>query len=189
MRLADGESLLRRWAAVSGPAFREASRFASPIPDPDELAIRLTERLNGMGVGYALSRLAAVRFVEPYAPARVVDVYVDREPGELEAPLDLCAVDRGESVRLVRPSDAGVLQFTAERQGVTVVNPVQLFVDLEAMGVGGRVMWPSGFWRISCGGCGGEGRAHEDSVGIWLGSDPSHPACRGGYLRGARAPG
>ena len=67
VRLADGEALIRRWAAVSGPAFREASRFTSPIPDPDELAIRLTERLNGMGVGYALSRLAAARFVEPYA--------------------------------------------------------------------------------------------------------------------------
>ena len=130
VRLADGESLIRRWAAVSGPAFREATGFTSPIPDQDELAIRLTERLKGMGVGYALSRLAAARFVEPYAPARVVDVYVDREPSELEGALDLFAVDRGESVRLIRPSDAGVLQFTAERQGVTVVNPVQLFVDL-----------------------------------------------------------
>ena len=37
-------------------------------------------------------------------------------------------------------------------------------------------MWRSGFWRISCGGCGGEGKADENSVGIWLGSDPPHPA-------------
>ena len=130
VRVAAGESLLRRWAAVSGPAFREATRFASPIPDPDELAIRLSERLGEMGVGYALSRLAAARFVEPYAPARVVDIYVDRKPGELEAALDLFPVDRGESVRLVGPSDPGVLQFTEDRGGVTVVNPAQLFVDL-----------------------------------------------------------
>lgn len=130
VRVADGESLLRRWAAVSGPAFRDASRFTSPVPDPDELAIRLAERLGEMEVGYALSRLSAARFVEPYAPASVVDVYVDREPSELEAALDLFPVDRGESVRLVRSSDLGVLQFTEEREGATVVNPVQLFVDL-----------------------------------------------------------
>ena len=130
VRVADGESLLRRWAAVSGPAFRDANRFTSPVPDPDELAIRLAERLGEMDVGYALSRLSAARFVEPYAPASVVDVYVDREPSELEAARNLFPVDRGESVRLVRPSDLGVLQFTEEREGVTVVNPVQLFVDL-----------------------------------------------------------
>jgi len=130
VRVADGDSLLRRWAAVSRPAFRDAVRFTSPVPDPDELAIRLAERLGEMDVGYALSRLSAARLVEPHAPASVVDIYVDREPRELEAALNLFPVDRGESVRLVRPSDLGALQFTEEREGVTVVNPVQLFVDL-----------------------------------------------------------
>ena len=130
VKLADGESLLRRWAAVSKPAFREASRFTSPIPDPDELASRLAERLAEMGVGYALSRLSAARFIEPFAPAHVVDVYLDRDPEDLASKLDLFPVDRGESVRLVRPTDTGVLQFTEERREVTLVNPVQLFVDL-----------------------------------------------------------
>ena len=61
---------------------------------------------------------------------RAVDIYVDREPSELEVALELFQVDRGESVRLAKPSEPGVLQFTEERDGVTVVNPVQLFVDL-----------------------------------------------------------
>ena len=130
VRLADGESLLRRWAAVAGNAFRGASRFASPIPDPDELAIRLSERLRGLGVRYALSRLSAARFIEPYAPARAVDIYLDRELVDAGADLDLFPVERGESVRLVRPSDAGVFQSAEVREGVTLVNPVQLFVDL-----------------------------------------------------------
>jgi len=130
VRVAGAEALIRRWGAVSGPVFRGAGRFASPIPDPDELAIRLSVGLKEEGVGYAFSRLAAARFVEPFAPARAVDIYVDREPSELGAALDLFPVDRGESVRLAKPSDPGVLQFTEERDGVTVVNPVQLFVDL-----------------------------------------------------------
>lgn len=132
VRLADSELLLRRWAAVSSNAFRNAGRFTSPIPDPDELAMRLSERLGRLGVKYALTRLAAARFVEPYAPARVVDVYLDGEPGDLAPSLNLFPVHSGESVRLVKPSDAGVFQFTEQRQGVTLVNPVQLFVDLSS---------------------------------------------------------
>ena len=132
VRLADGEALLRRWAAVSSNAFRNAGRFASPILDPDELAMRLSERLGRLGMEYALTRLSAARFIEPYAPARVVDVYLDDESGDSPRDLNLFPVHRGESVRLVRPSDAGVFQFTEERQGVTVVNPVQLFVDLSS---------------------------------------------------------
>jgi len=47
VRVADGESLLLRWAAVSGLAFRDAGRFTSPVPDPDELAIRLAGNAPG----------------------------------------------------------------------------------------------------------------------------------------------
>ena len=130
VRLADGESLLRRWAAVSRNAFRNSVGFTSPIPNPDELAIRLSERLGRVGVNYALTRLSAARFVEPYAPARVVDVYLDGDPSEMASAMDLFPVRRGESVRLVRASEVGPLQFTREYQGVNVVNPVQLFVDL-----------------------------------------------------------
>ena len=35
-------------------------------------------------------------------------------------------------MRLVKPADGGVLQFTEERQGVNVVSPAQLFVDLSS---------------------------------------------------------
>ena len=129
-RLVDGESLLRRWAAVARNPFRGAGRFASPIPNPDELAVKLAERLTCLGVGYGLSRLSAAKFIEPFAPARVVDIYVDRDPLDLAPKLDLFPVESGESVRMVQPSDGGVLQFTERCQGVTLVSPAQLFVDL-----------------------------------------------------------
>ena len=128
--LADGEALLRRWAAAADGPFRKAGRFVSPIPDLDEVTRQLSTRLESLGARYVLSRLAAARFIEPYAPARVVDIYVDREPDDLARTLDLISVDRGESVRLVNPSDEGVFQFAIERNTVTCVNPVQLFVDL-----------------------------------------------------------
>lgn len=90
----------------------------------------LAERLTCLGVGYGLSRLSAAKFIEPFAPARVVDIYLERDPMDLAPKLDLFPVESGESVRLVQPADEGVLQFTEERQGVTLVNSAQLFVDL-----------------------------------------------------------
>ena len=60
----------------------------------------------------------------------MVDVYLDGDPSEMASAMDLFPVRRGESVRLVRASEVGPLQFTREYQGVNVVNPVQLFVDL-----------------------------------------------------------
>lgn len=133
-RLADGESLLRDWARAAESAFRKAERFTSSVRDPDELTTELTRGFERLGTRYALSRLAAARFIEPYAPAAVVDVYVEGDPKRIAGELDLLPVERGESVRLVRPPDAGVLQFTREQDGVTVVNPVQLFVDLSTAG-------------------------------------------------------
>lgn len=131
VRLADGESLLRRWADGAGNAFRGAARFTSSVPDPDELTARLSAGLEELGIRYALSRLAAARFIEPYAAARVVDVYVEDMPENLGSALDLLPVERGESARLVRPPDEGVFQFCQKRDGTIVVNPAQLFVDLQ----------------------------------------------------------
>ena len=130
VKLADGALLLRQWATITENPFRNAGTFVSRLPDPDEITRRLSSKLGSFGVRYAVSRLAAARFVEPYAPARVVDIYVDCDPGGLAERLGLLPVDRGETVRLVRPDDEGVFQFCGEHDTVTVVNPVQLFVDL-----------------------------------------------------------
>ena len=126
-----GEGDGRCYCAVgSSENLSKRCTFVSRLPDPDEVTRRLSSKLGSFGVRYAVSRLAAARFVEPYAPARVVDIYVDCDPGGLAERLGLLPVDRGETVRLVRPDDEGVFQFCGEHDTVTVVNPVQLFVDL-----------------------------------------------------------
>jgi len=132
--LSDGEALLRRWADAARNPFRDAARFTSSIRDPDELTAELCKGLERLGVAYAITRLAAARFVEPYAAASVVDAYIDDDPDRLAAALGYLPVERGESLRLVAPPDAGVFQFTERRSGITMVNPVQLYVDLKRAG-------------------------------------------------------
>ncbi|MGB3563971.1 MAG: hypothetical protein WBC09_13060, partial [Thermoanaerobaculia bacterium] len=133
-RASDGEALLRRWADATKNAFRDAKRFTSKIRDPDELTTELSKGLERLGIAYAMTRLAAARFVEPYAPASVVDAYIDGDPDQGASALGFLPVDRGESVRLVTPPDGGVFQFTQQQSGITIVNPVQLFVDLKQGG-------------------------------------------------------
>jgi len=134
VRLSDGEALIRRWAGVGKGAFRDASKFTWKIRDPDELTTELSGGLERLGITYAITRLAAARFVEPYAPAAVVDAYIDGDPDQAASALGFLPVERGESVRLVAPPDSGVFQFTRHEAGVTIVNPVQLFVDLSQAG-------------------------------------------------------
>ena len=130
VRLRDAEPLLRRWAERSMNPFRRSARFTSTVGDPDAITSELASALSGTGRRYAITRLAAARFVEPYAPAAVVDIYVDDDPGSVGEDLQLYPVDRGESVRLVNPDDTGAFQFRAVTSGITIVNPVQLYVDL-----------------------------------------------------------
>ncbi len=134
VRLSDGAALLRRWADVAKNAFRDAATFTSKIRDPDELTTELSKGLERLAVTYAMTRLAAARFVEPYAPASVIDAYIDGDPGQAASALGFLPVERGESVRLAAPPDAGVFQFTQKQSSVTIVNPVQLFVDLSQGG-------------------------------------------------------
>ncbi len=132
--LSDGEALLRRWADAGKSAFSRAARFTSKIRDPDELSSELSDGLGRLGVRYAITRLAAARFVEPYAPASVVDVYIDDDPEQAASALGFFPVERGASVRLAVPADAGVFQFNQQQSGITIVNPVPLFVDLQQGG-------------------------------------------------------
>lgn len=132
--LSDGEALLKRWSDVTKSAFRDAATFTSSVSDPDSLTTQLSKALGGLGVPYAITRLAAARFIEPYAPASAVDIYIEGDASEVASVLGLLPVERGESVRLVVARDVGVFQFNLQRSGVTIVNPVQLFVDLSQGG-------------------------------------------------------
>jgi hypothetical protein len=65
----------------------------------------------------------------PIAPVRLGMVYVDDSRAASVA-LDLREVDAGANVTLLEPYDDVVYARSIERQGLRIVNPTQLAVDL-----------------------------------------------------------
>jgi hypothetical protein len=83
--------------------------------------------------GYALTGLAAAWLFEPFASFRTVTVYLTKPPraGDLDA-LGFVDDPRGANLWLVVPHDDGVFDVTTERRGLSLVHPVQAYVDLAA---------------------------------------------------------
>ena len=78
---------------------------------------------------YALTGSLAANLLAPFAPARLGMLYVDSFPEAGEA-LDLRETDVGANVMLLQPFDQVVFARCIKRDGLTVVNPSQLAVDL-----------------------------------------------------------
>lgn len=121
----DMAGTVRRWA-LDYDVLR--SNDALPRLQPRGLA-DLSSRLERAGIHYALTGSAAAGLVAPAAPARLAMLYVSDERGAEEA-LDLRETEAGANVILLRPFDDVVFSGTIERNGLRLVNPAQLAVDL-----------------------------------------------------------
>ena len=143
--LADAVSALADWAEQTPWPKSRMRSFVAPFDEPDELSLeawRVVERVSPGRT--ALTQLAAL---DVYAPHVVghgqVHLYCAHEDFEaaaagLAASLYAAPVRQGGNLHLVRPSARRATGFDARvRDGVRVVSPVQLFLDLLAYPVRG----------------------------------------------------
>jgi hypothetical protein len=121
----DWEGTLRRWALdYDVQASNDSTAWLAPRGlDP------LVEALRSTSMRYALTGSLAAQQFAPYAPARLGMLYVDDISAAAES-LDLRPVDSGANVLLLVPFDEVVHARVLGRDGITVVNPSQLAVDL-----------------------------------------------------------
>ncbi len=135
IRVPDPDLLLRAW--LDDYDFGKHRRIAGHIParDGDELIRRLADALAHQphGPTYAATGLAAAWCMGRYAAFRSASVYVHHEDA-LDDLRDLSfrRTDRGANVWLLVPTDSGVFQGVATKDGVHCVAPVQVYLDLHA---------------------------------------------------------
>ena len=122
--------LLQRWAAFhSYVSANEFVRFHSFERDIEGF----TQEMGHIrGPRYALTALAGAHLVAPYVRPTSIHFYVEgKESARAWAGLlSLRPVESGGNVSAVIPYDVGVFYGTEKARGATVVNAVQLFVDL-----------------------------------------------------------
>ena len=138
----DGIKLLQGWSAEYRPHVKRVQLFA--IPRPNEIEKRLAKWCRTNKVTYALTQLAAAWRYSPMVRYDNSTVYIDRklETGNklraLLESLDAREVETGANCTLWITDDPAVFTDAKELDGVMVVSPLQLYLDLMALSGRGK---------------------------------------------------
>lgn len=138
----DGVKLLQGWSAEYRPHVKRVQLFA--IPRPNEIEKRLAEWCRTNKVTYALTQLAAAWRYSPMVRYDKSVAYIDRtlETGNklksLLEHLDAKEVETGANCILWITDDPAVFTDSKEFDGMKVVSPLQLYLDLMALSGRGK---------------------------------------------------
>ena len=121
-------------------SWEEAYRFSRhalipghiPAISGMELAHNLAETLNGTGIEYAMTGLAAAWLYSGHATFRLLTVYLGEAPSaQFKNRLALREEPRGANVWLAIPNDKGVFQANETIGAIRCVHPAQAYLDLQ----------------------------------------------------------
>ena len=129
MKLCDPENLLQEWCNYYQFENHQRFNFYSLLR-MSQLEKSLDKVCSDLKVRYALSGFAGAARLAPFARYHRVHCYLDNRVDELAKTLDLRSVTSGENVILINPSDDGVFYDIQHIEGVQVVSPIQLYIDL-----------------------------------------------------------
>ncbi len=96
-----------------------------------ELARELNEQLARAETSHAFTGLPAAWALNPFARFRLVSVYVTGDPRAAADQVGLRRNERGANVQIVGPDDRGVFDGQRDADGLPVVAPVQVYLDLQ----------------------------------------------------------
>ncbi len=135
--LRDPAKLLQGWAAQYRPHVKRLQLFA--IARPSETETRLAEWCRANGITYALTQLSAAWRYSPIVRYDKSVVYIDKKVESatnlkaLLSHIDAREVDTGVNCTLWITDDPTVFSDTREVDGVKVVSPLQLYLDLNVL--------------------------------------------------------
>ena len=138
----DGVKLLQGWSAEYRPQVKRVQLFA--IPRPNEIEKRLAEWCRTNKATYALTQLAAAWRYSPMVRYDKSVAYIDRKletDNKLKSlleHLDAREVETGANCILWITDDPAVFTDSKEFDGVKVVSPLQLYLDLMALSGRGK---------------------------------------------------
>lgn len=138
----DGVKLLQGWSTEYRPHVKRVQLFA--IPRSNEIEKRLADWCRTNEVTYALTQLAAAWRYSPMVRYDKSVAYIDRklETGNklksLLEHLDAREVETGANCILWITDDPAVFTDSKEFDGLKVVSPLQLYLDLMAMSGRGK---------------------------------------------------
>lgn len=128
--LTQPEKLLRDWAQVwSRRALKPLGYFSRrPLEETEQ---RLAAFAKDKNHKLALTGTAAAWRYAPMTRYQRTQVYWEGDPQEVALALDLKPTETGANVHFLVPRDRGVFEFLEIIEGVPIVSPVQVYLDLQ----------------------------------------------------------
>jgi hypothetical protein len=128
-RLTNPENLLREWSS------KYSYRKNSGIDYYSMKEIPVLEReLAGLcskeGIRYGLTLFSGAARVAPYARYNRASAYIEERLDDVARGLDLKLTTSGPNLTLMIPYDQGVFYGSKVYEGISVVSPIQLYLDL-----------------------------------------------------------
>lgn len=137
LKLNEPESLLQEWSKGYQTEDKAHYSFYSLLA-PSEFEARIKEACNDLKVRYALSGLSGAFRLVPFVRYHRVNLYLEDKVDEFVKSMDLKTVTSGETVTIMKPLDDGVFYDVRDIGEVSVVSPIQLYLDLNVLGDRGK---------------------------------------------------
>jgi len=128
--LAKPEDLLTEWVENYTYRDNQVRDYYSMKPGP-EIEATLAAACSRQAVKYALTGFSGAARYAPAVRFQRMMAYVDELSGEIEKEVGLKEVTSGANVSLLIPYDEGVYYASEEFEGIRVVSPIQLYLDLK----------------------------------------------------------
>lgn len=125
--------LLDEWATHYESRRQEHEAFFC-LRGPADIELGIGEACKAAGVAYALTGLSAAARTAPFVRYERADAYIGGPLQPVIDALELKRVPAGQNVRIRIPYDEGVLYGAREHEGITIVSPLQAYLDLRAEG-------------------------------------------------------
>lgn len=135
LKLTEPAELLKDWAKHYRYKRNTIYSFYS-LQNPSSLERTLNNICKKLDIQYALSDFAGAARMAPFVRYHRVSSYVAGRVEEIAGLLDLKNVTSGENISLMLPYDNGAFYGSRIIQGINVVSPLQLYLDL--LGSSGR---------------------------------------------------
>ncbi len=131
LTLSRPQALLEEWSSSYTYRRNEISEYYS-LQDLPALERDLSSFCRDIGITFALTMFSGASRVAPHTRFNRLFAYVDDRLEEIKNRFEFRPVTSGSNVMLLKPYDAGVFYgIKSYQEGVPVVSPVQLYLDLK----------------------------------------------------------
>ncbi|MDY6990637.1 MAG: type IV toxin-antitoxin system AbiEi family antitoxin [Thermodesulfobacteriota bacterium] len=130
--LGEPQELLKEWAENYSFKRNVAKGFYSLKRVP-EIEADLSEACRQKGLVCALTSFSGAARLAPAVRYQTVVAYIDEVGQDLAPLLGLKEVTTGANVTLLYPYDRGALYGAREVEGIQIVSPIQIYLDLQSV--------------------------------------------------------